>query len=190
MALLRQRGWFLARMLCVALAAWPLATRAGADEPIPREYRIKSVLLYHFTQFAEWPDSSFEDSTSPVVIGVLGKDPFGEALDRAVENEKWRGRKIVVSRYSKAEDATRCHILFISKSESERVRGILAALKGRPVLTVADFDAFLEQGGMISFFTNAEGKIRLRINLSAARAGGIALSSRLLRVAEIVTGRS
>ncbi|HEX4629216.1 MAG TPA: YfiR family protein, partial [Gemmatimonadales bacterium] len=82
-----------------------------------------------------------------------------------------------------------CHLLFISQSEADRVEEILASLKSRPILTVSDGDDFAERGGMIHFVTE-KNRIRLKINLQAVQHANLTLSSKLLRVAELVaTGR-
>jgi hypothetical protein len=53
------------------------------------------------------------------------------------------------------------------------------------VLTVGDFEGFTRRGGMIRFVTVGN-KIRLRINLAAAQAANLTISSKLLRPAQIV----
>ena len=88
-----------------------------------------------------------------------------------------------------AEEIADCHVLFISRSEGERLEAILARLKGRAILTVGDATGFARRGVMIRL-VNAGGRIRMRINLEAAQAGRLVLSSKLLRPAEIVeTGK-
>jgi len=77
-------------------------------------------------------------------------------------------------------------MLFISSSEMGRLERILADLKGRNILTVADADGFARRGVMICFVTK-ENKIRLEINREAAQAAGLTISSKLLRSATIVT---
>src|SRR6185295_17077931 len=60
--------------------------------PAPSEYQVKAVFLFNFTQFVDWPAQSFADARAPFVIGVLGRDPFGSALDEAVRGETVNGR--------------------------------------------------------------------------------------------------
>ena len=62
----------------------------------------------------------------------------------------------------------------------------MAAVRGRPILTVGDTEGFARSGGMIRFITERN-IIRLRINMDESRAVGIAISSRLLRAADIVS---
>ena len=76
-----------------------------------------------------------------------------------------------------------CHVLFISRSENDRVEQILQNLQGRNILTVSDIPDFAARGGMIELFME-KNKIRMRINLSAVKAAGLNISSKLLRLAE------
>ena len=152
--------------------------------PVP-EYQIKAVFLFNFAQFVEWPAGTFPDSGGPLVIGVLGEDPFGPYLDETVRGETAHGHRIDVRRLERLGEITDCHILFVSRGELYRLDEILAALKGRSVLTVGDAEGFAARGGMIRFVTDRN-RIRLRINLEAARAADLTLSSKLLRPAQIV----
>ncbi len=149
------------------------------------EYQLKAVFLFNFTQFVEWPPQAFAETDSPLVIGVLGSDPFGAYLDETVRGETVNGRPLTVHRYNTAKEINHCHVLFISSSEAARLPQILAGLKGKSILTVGDADSFSHDGGMIRFATVAN-KIRLRIALEAAKAANLSISSKLLRPADIV----
>jgi|SRR5688572_10997142 len=156
-----------------------------AQTTIPAEYQIKAVFLFNFTQFVEWPTNAFADAQSPLVIGVLGEDPFGAYLEETVRGEKANDHPLTVQRFRRVEDITTCHVLFISRSEAARFDQIFASLKNRHTLTVGDVDGFARSGGIIRFLTE-KNKIRLRINLEAAKAANLTISSKLLRPAEIV----
>jgi hypothetical protein len=158
---------------------------AGQTAQAP-EYQVKAVFLFNFAQFVDWPADAFPASDTPLVIGVLGDDPFGSVLDRTVRDERLGGRPFQVRRYQRVEEIKTCHILFISRSEENRPESIVAGLKNRPILTVSEVDGFAERGGMIRFVTDRN-RIRLQINLTAAEAVHLTISSKLLRVAEIIT---
>ena len=186
MALLKwgQRGW-RAGSLFLLLAVLQFGGGARAAEP-SREYQLKAVFLFNFAQFAEWPPESFADKDAPLVIGILGADPFGNFLTEMVRDEVVRGRRLVVERYQKLEEIKTCHILFISQSKAGELDQILEALKAKPVLTVSDIANSALRGVMIRFITE-QNKIRFRINVEAVKASNLSLSSKLLRSAEIVT---
>jgi hypothetical protein len=152
-----------------------------------QEYQIKAVFLYNFVRFVDWPTRTFAAAHTPLVIGVLGADPFGGALDDAVRGESVNGHPLAVQRFRRVEDVVDCAMLFISRSEAGRLESILVALRHRSILTVSDAENFARRGGMIRF-VNENNKVRLRINVGAAREAGLTISSKLLRPAEIVTG--
>jgi hypothetical protein len=150
-----------------------------------QEYQVKAVFLFNFAQFVDWPPQAFPEAQTPLVIGVLGEDPFGAYLDETVRDEKVNNRPLAVQRYRRVEEIKTCHILFISRSEADRLGQILASLKERSILTVSDTEGAAQRDVMIRLVTE-KNKIRLRINLQAARAANLTISSKLLRPAEIV----
>ena len=150
------------------------------------EYEVKAAFLYHFAQFVEWPPAAFADAKSPIIIGVLGENPFGTDLDETLRGEKVNNRPLEVQRYHRVDEIKTCHVLFISRSDANRLEQILVSLKDRSILTVGDGDDFVQRGGMIRLAT-AQNKIRLIINVDAAKAANVTISSKLLRAAELVT---
>jgi len=178
--------WASAR---IAVAVWALSSFSGpAATAQTKEYQVKAVFLFNFTQFVEWPSAAFTSARAPIIIGVLGQNPFGSYLDEAVRGETVEGRPLEVQRYRKVDEIKTCHILFISKSEASHLAEILMALKDRSILIVGDGDGddFVLRGGMIRL-ANAQNRIRLIINAEAATAASLVISSQLLRSADIVT---
>jgi len=172
--------WLVGLTLLVSLA------QGAPPPPTPSaEYQLKAVFLYNFAQFVEWPARAFLEPTAPLIIGVLGEDPFGPYLDELVNGEKIGDRPLIVHRYKRAEEIADCHILFICRSETRDLAKIIERLKGRSLLTVGDADTFTRQGGMVRFAME-NGKVRLRINVEAAKEGELTISSKILRPGTIV----
>src|SRR5262249_20897545 len=144
------------------------------------EYRVKATFLFQFTQFVDWPAQAFTSASAPLVIGILGQDPFGSFLDETIRDEKANDHPLAVERYERLEDVRGCHGLVVSRPETGRISDIASALKGRSVLIVGDAEHFADRGGTIQFVTE-EKKIRLRINLGAAKSANLTISSKLLR---------
>lgn len=156
----------------------------SAQTPAAREYQIKAVFIFNFTQFVEWPPSCFATDQSPLIIGVYGENPFGSYLEKIVSGEKVNGHPLVVQYYKNLDDIKSCHILFINSDETNKRKEAVATLKGRNVLTVSDAPDFLNEEGMVKFFTR-NNKMQLQINLEMAKAEKLGISSKLLRLAEI-----
>jgi hypothetical protein len=171
--------------ICLLASAWLISVGpdASAQTAISREYEVKAVFLFNFAQFVDWPPEAAASPPVPLVIGVLGDDPFDGYLDDTVRGEKLNNRPFVVQRYRRVEDIDACNILFIGRTNPGQLMHILAALKGRSILTVGDTEGFAEDGGIIRFVTE-KNRIRFRINVEAAEAAHLVISSKLLRLAE------
>jgi hypothetical protein len=148
----------------------------GAERSV---YDFKAAYLYHFAQLVTWPESAFQNPDSPLVIAVLGRNPFGDKLALSIRGKQINGRPIEIRECSKVEEAAQSHLLFISESEASRLPQILAYLKDKPVLTVSETSQFIDAGGAINFYLR-DRKIRFEINNEAAKSAGLKISSRLL----------
>jgi hypothetical protein len=156
------------------------------SQGVSHEYPLKAVFLLNLAQFTEWPTNAFAAPASPLIIGILGDDPFGSLLDEAVRGETVNGRPFVLERSRRVEDLNLCHILFISQSETRRLDPILESLKDKAILTVSEMPGAAGRGVCVRFIT-ANNKIHLRINTDALQAARLTMSSKILRVAELVT---
>jgi hypothetical protein len=179
--------YFFDGLLGAVLVAFLMFARPGSAAEIAasKEYQVKAIFLFNFAQFVEWPTNAFPGPQSALIIGVLGDDPFGDYLDEAVRGEQVNGRPLEIQRYRQVDEIRQCHVLFISRSESGRLHRILTGLSGRNILTVGDVENLAFNGGMIRFITE-KNKIRLRVNIEAARAANLTISSKLLRPADII----
>jgi hypothetical protein len=153
---------------------------------VSREYQLKAAFLFNFCQFVDWPPETFSSADEPLVIGVLGTNPFGNYLEETVSGEKIGTHPVTIRYYKETEDVDDCHLLFIGGRDTIESSEGIAAVKGKSTLTISDQPGFLKQHGMIRF-VNQQNKIRFEINVEATKAAGLAVSSKLLRLADIYT---
>ena len=168
-------------LLFLALAA-AVIPECAAQDAAPSEYQIKAAFLFNFAKFIQWPPEVFATTNSPLVIGVLGQNVFGDNLERTINNKTINNRPLECKQFRSVIEATNCQILFISASEKDRFPKIMDALRGTSVLTVSETDQFIEAGGMINFVIEAN-KIHFQINDEAAKKSGLTISSKLLSLA-------
>ena len=182
------------RLAFLAIGGFMLAMSTGGthaqaanESPAPtsREYLLKAAFLYNFAKFTTWPAEAFPSPQAPLRVCILGEDSFGAAME-SIEGKSIKERPVAVIRIAQVSDAERCHILFISTSEEERLRAILDDLHERPILTISDMPNFARAGGTINLKT-VEDQIRFDINVDAANAADLRLSSKLLRLGNIVS---
>uniref|UniRef100_A0A831XEJ6 YfiR family protein n=1 Tax=Geobacter metallireducens TaxID=28232 RepID=A0A831XEJ6_GEOME len=155
-----------------------------AQERLPNEYQVKLAFLINFTKFVEWPENAFADDRSPIVLGILGDNPFGSNLD-SVKGKTIHGRKLIVNRFRAVDDIRGCHILFVSSSERHNLPRIAPFLRQSGILSVGDMEKFAQKGGVINFVVE-NNRVGFEINLEAGRRAGLRISSKLLSLARIV----
>lgn len=165
--------------ICVVVAAVFLCGGSVHSAPAS-EYQVKAAFLFNFAKFVEWPPNAFRDADTPLVIGVLGHDPFGSYLDDIVRGERVNNRQLIIQRYRNLAEIKACHVLFISRSESDRLDQIVGDLRYRKILIVTDADG--GKGGVIIRFINEGSKIRFKIDVQAAKTANLTISSKLLRL--------
>jgi hypothetical protein len=180
-------------VLVLACALAGSVTAAHAQEKVQvTEYELKGAYLYKFTQYIDWPKSDRDES---FVIGVLGKDPFGDILDQIARERKIKGKPVIIRRFDSADDYKPCHILFIAaegtnggKNESplERLEAVKKKIKGAPPLLVGDSEGLAEKGAVFNFYPEGKG-YRFEVNHEAAKRADLKLDVRLIKMGKIVS---
>ena len=150
------------------------------------EYELKAVYLYNFFHFVNWPKNPGQDGSNPKIIGVVGRSPFGGALQALQDKLKQTTNKIIkinfYGPFQEGVDLSGCHLLFISSSEKRNFSKITASLRGIPVLTVADANNFLQAGGMINMISQGN-RVRWAINRTPVKDAGLRMDAKLLDIA-------
>ncbi len=192
----------IAAIVILPVCAVTCIVQAEDDSTFPHEHKIKAAFLYNFLRFIDWPKEKTGDANESVIIGLIGKDVFGDAFDD-LKDKTIEDRPVVLKRFKgikelqkedkdkkpeqnlQIEAVRKSHLLFICPSEKQHRKEILNLVKGYGVLTVADTEGFLESGGMINLLTE-DNKINFEINVTAAKQAGFQVRSKLLRLAKRV----
>lgn len=187
--MLSRRIQYLRLLVGIIMALASLTFCAGrirAEVGPLTEYEIKVGLLYQFAVYTQWPKEALPDGGSEFVLGIIGENPFGHALD-FLRGKTVKSRKFVVKHFTSVQESSGCHMLFICASEKRNVRQILKTVEKSCVLTISEFEEFIEQGGMINFVlvpkTARSESIRFEINKVAAEQAGLRLHSGFLKAA-------
>ena len=162
--------------LCAAASAAPSAM---AQDRL--DLAVKAAYLYKLAPFVDWPSGG----AGAFELCVVGDDPFGAILDRAVSGQQVAGQPIVVRRMPSADRNAPCRMMFLAGSAQQSVKDALRLLRAAPILTVTDAQT---PGGMVNFVID-QGRVRFRIDDQAAAESGMSFSSKLLNLAVSVTPR-
>jgi hypothetical protein len=152
------------------------------------EYSVKAAYLYHFVQYVTWPPESFDSRDSPVVIGILGKDPFGDVIDRVFAGRSAMGRRIEVRRVALEEASARCQVVFISRQDRALLTDWLRTLRDKPILSVTESPEALSAGAAINFVMEGN-RLRYEINLAIVEESRLDIATPMLLSAIRILGR-
>lgn len=172
----------LAMTIVIAAALRVAAVQAAfgvAASPVS-EFETKAAYLFNFVKFTSWPSAALPAGGS-LQLCVVGASEVMTSLvnvrDRVVD-----GHTLAVTRIVNPADLPRCHLVFVSQSESDRAVMVLNATKHAPALTVGEQADFLTHGGMITF-VGQDNRVRFDINPAAAERVNLKISAHLLRLA-------
>ena len=158
-----------------------------AAEPSTLEYAVKATFLYKFAPFIEWPPAAFRSADTPLTICIAGDDAVARLIDDAAQGQRDGERSVVVQHLTTVSRDAPCHVLYAAGTTTQSAAAALDAVRGRPVLTVAD-SARGPARAMITFVVE-NNRVRFDIDDRAAAASGLSISSKLLSLARTVIGR-
>lgn len=179
-----------------------IAPQTWADTERNREYELKAAFLFNFIKFVDWPKEKMSDPNQPIILGIIGKDPFEGAFE-PVKDKQIKGRKILVKRFEsivelkklgesgkeeldrRMEEIKQTHVLFVCSSEKEYLKDIIDTVKNQPILTVSDTNDFPISGGIINFIMEKQ-KVRFEINTINSKNSKLQIRSQFLRLAKRV----
>jgi hypothetical protein len=173
--------------ICSIIACWFFllaAPKALSQKDEGAEYPVKLAFLYNFTKFIEWPPDSYRDPGAPLLICIVGHDPFSEVLERELRTRNVGGHPVELKLFKPNDKLNVCQIVFVPATEKHQA-DIVRGLKGSSTLTVGETDGFAVLGGVINLTVEAN-KVHFEVNRIAAERAGLKISSGLLSIAKIV----
>jgi len=147
---------------------------------------VKAELIERFTRFVQWPaESSVSNPSLPFVVGIIGDASVAEALERVVARTPIKGKRTEVRRLADAAGIAGCQLVFLSQSKDGLLEEVLAAVKGKPVLTVSESTGHARRGVVFNFSQEGE-FVRFEVNPKAAEAAGLKVSPQLVALGILV----
>ncbi|MDR3416268.1 MAG: YfiR family protein [Nevskia sp.] len=162
------------------------ADGACAEIGSASEAAVKMAFVYNFGKFVEWPPPALATS-QPFVLCTAGDTEQFKSSLAAIEGKTAQGHEVKVHALDGNAELAGCQTLFIAQSEREHVRELLKAARNLPILTVSDIDEFADAGGVVELITR-NGRVQFNINVRAAKAANLTISSELMKLAHSVVG--
>ena len=168
-----------------ALGLLAVATLGAADvraDDTLDQARLKAAFVLNFMKFTAWPEQRTPDARTLTLCATDGHPLAGQLHE--LEGRDVRGLGVRLVHHS-GNDVAPCDVVFVTDADAPTLQALQHATAARPILTISDRPGFIDRGGMIEMKL-VNGRTRFDINLAAARAAGLALSSQLLQLADRV----
>lgn len=166
----------------------PSSGRAAPADGIPA-HEVEAEFIERFTRFIDWPDAAFASAGSPFVVCTWGSGPLASQLERALARRRIKQRPVRSVRITELEALAPCHVLYLALGNRDLVRTISTRAYGKPLLSVGDQPGLAEAGLLINLIVDEGGFVRFEINRDVAKASGLKISAKLMRLARLVGGR-
>lgn len=171
---------------CVLLAMLYLPMIGTAGGAGIEANTVKAAFVLNLAKYTLWPNESFASSTDPIELWVFGDTTTRQAFG-TINGKKIGPRTLHVRFMNTAETTDRCHMIYFSRDVDRDLLDRTLAIVGKmPVLTVGERPDFIRLGGVVNLFSN-KGRFHFEIKPDSAHRRGLKISSRLLKLAIIVS---
>lgn len=149
-----------------------------------REYHLKAAFLRYVAKFIEWPQSALPEGK--INICVLGQVPYFEGIN-SINGKIVNDRAITISKIAQASDAKgNCQILYVAKTETDKIKDIVAAIQGQPILSFGDMEHFADQGGNMNFYI-ANNRLAIMANIPSVEKENLKINPEMLKLITVAT---
>lgn len=187
----RPAGWMLRALLLLVLMAAKTAPVRAQEIDRVKAAQVKAGYLVNFLRHTDYPPDAVAPDTEPYRIVVLGDAELASALKSAARaGVRVNSRALKVTAAETPPEPLTADLLYLSRGQRAQTAAVLAALAGRPVLTVGEDEGFNRAGGMICLSIDG-GRIVFDANVVAIRGAGLSMSAKALKLArELHTGET
>ncbi len=145
--------------------------------------RIKSIYIYNFTKYIEWPENYREGN---FVIGFIGNNSaILNELSKMSSTKKVGNQNIEIRNISSVDDNTKFNIIFILSDNSSQLSEVISKIKGKSTLLVTEKDGLAKQGSGINFVV-IDNKQKIELNKTNIEKYKLKIASTLEAMAQKV----
>ena len=166
----------------VLALVWFWATSGELLHAQQDERAVRAAYVFSLTKYVSWPNTQ-----SRLIIGVVGDGNIGPVLKEVLDGKTSDGKNIRIAIHPSENELRDCNMVYVTDPSPAEMRSVLHHIGGRPILTVGETDGFIREGGMVALVRSGD-QMQIEVNLNSLRMRQLEMSSRLLRLAVIVSG--
>lgn len=156
---------------------------AAAQTTAVSEEDLRAAMVQHLTSFVDWPPAKLDVAHPQFTVCLLSADSMRPALELVFQNHTVASKPVVVQRLTATDKPENCHLLYIGAGGRKEFLRLLPALQQASVLTVSERG---EAQGQVIGLPAEDDHVVIQVDLHAAQASRLTISSRLLHLATLV----
>jgi hypothetical protein len=138
--------------------------------------QLRAAIVFNVLRFVEFPTEK-----GGTLEFCVGSDANESAALRSFSGRR-AGTRLVSVRTLRGSSYSDCDVVYLGSGDREQIER--ASARGR--LLIGNGRSFIDNGGTVGLVQSG-GQVRFQLNLRAASASQLAISSRLIRLASKVT---
>ena len=142
-------------------------------------HNVQALYIYNFLRNINWPETG---SNKEFVIGIYGKSPVYDQLQRYAKNRSVGNKPIAVREIRSIDEAVSCQLVFIPSSQSRVISSLKSQLDNRACLIVSEKEGSIASGSTVEFLLQ-DNKLKFRISEERAKEQNLVISRSLLNMA-------
>lgn len=170
------------------------ATLSLAQSPaVKSEAEVKAQIILNLPLVAGWPEGAAPPD-GRIGLCTLSEGKVAAYLQTMASLPSYANQIRYLPQVTMTQ-LGECQVIFVDEQDAPRMDAVLAAVAGKPVLTVGAPRGFASGKGMIGFLNTqkniglfSEKNVKFSINLRNTAAVGITLDPLLLELAETIIG--
>ncbi len=163
--------------ISIAFGLWLLCILQISAQDIDPKY--EAIFIYNFTKNIGWPR---EDGHSNFIIGILGNGDIVKEMQLMASLKSVGDRTIKVKVFENIESIEHCHILFITKEQSNQISIAREKLKGMSTLYITESLGMAQNGSDINLVSKVN-KVIFELNTKNLENNRLKISNTLLKLA-------
>lgn len=150
------------------------------------EAEVKSEIVYNVLVFVQWPAAE-SGTGQPLQLCLLNAGPMEASLIQLAGRPVHGQQLSVITITGSNEEIKSCNAIWIDSNNADALLRMASAARQRPLLIISEGSTSIGKGAMVALYPEG-GRIALAVNNAASRSSRLMVSSKLLRMARIVTG--
>jgi len=147
---------------------------------IDREHQVKTGFIFSIAKFCDWETP--KSANSRFIVGIYRTKAFDGDID-VLNGKTIQGRTVQVVQIRSESEIANCQVVVVGDIGAEAIRHCVNLCRNSGTLLVGESEGFARDGGTVGFVLK-EGTVRFQVNLQTAQLDRVALSAKLLILAE------